>query len=440
MAKKEKIVFVCSECGETYPKWMGQCQSCRAWNSLEEKNLRPSASTSVSSTAVVSMTKQGAGEQQRLSTGLLEFDRMLGGGIVPGGVLLIGGEPGAGKSTLLLTIAKSMGKVLYVAGEESSGQVLDRAERIGAVSDGVIVFQETSLPDILEQAEKWKPDILMVDSIQTVYSGELRGFSGSPVQIREAAGSLIEFAKRTNTPVIMTGHITKDGQIAGPKLLEHAVDVVLYFETQTSDAYRIVRSVKNRFGATGEIAAFEMTAEGLHEIPASRGLLRIDETGGIGSVLFPQLAGSQIIPLEIQVLVTPAGFTNGRRIGENLDNSKIHLTAAILEKYLRLKMSQMDIFVRVQGGTPLDDSAGDLALLVAMLESYLERNLPFRGGIAGEVSLTGSVRLPSVAERRKKAFEALGVGGFLFGGKGEEKDVRYIQRVEDFREFLKEKN
>jgi DNA repair protein RadA/Sms len=296
-------------------------------------------------------------------------------------------------------------------------QVYTRAERTNAIYPNITILQETSLDVVLEQAEKIKPEILLVDSIQTITAGGGVN-TGSPSQLKASASAFIDFARKYNIPVIMTGHITKDGQIAGPKLLEHAVDVVLYFETQRFGQYRFVRSSKNRFGSTGEIAVFEMIAAGLKEISGERNLLQMRDVGGIGSILFPQVDGSQAMLVELQVLVTPASFSSGRRIGENIDISRIHMIAAILEKYSGFNIGQTDIFVRVQGGAYMRDSAGDLALMMAMASSFLNIELPSRWAAAGELSLTGGIRLCSHLEIRRKLLLSHKIPNVLWGGKG----------------------
>lgn len=409
--KKEKITFLCTECGESFPKWYGQCPSCKAWNSLTENRF---ASESASPTQNKPLIVEKGKSRQVVKTGLSQFDNILGGGIMPGAVILIGGEPGIGKSTLLLEIMRSAPAV-YVTGEESLSQIESRAKRLGLGTDLDIV-QGNSLTQLFGYVTQKNPPLVLVDSIQTMYTDDRSGFAGSPGQIRDVTQRIIEFAKSNATAFILAGHITKDGQIAGPKLLEHAVDTVIYFEQNQTTRYRFLRAVKNRFGATGDVAIFEMTATGFREVQNADSLLPVQEIGGMGSCLFPQLEGTRVMPLEIQVLVTPTGFANGRRIGENIELSRIHLIAAILEKFCTLKLSQCDIFVRVNGGTQLSEPAGDLALLFAMASSYLERPLPRRRAVAGQVSLTGEIRSPGGLEERRRALAQWKIPQAVWGG------------------------
>ncbi|MDH5718002.1 MAG: DNA repair protein RadA [Spirochaetia bacterium] len=422
--QKQKTIFKCGECGEEFLKWMGQCTSCRQWNSLEETksfSAKSSLNKSASISKAVLLNDKEPQKTQKINCGLSEFNRLLGGGFTAGSVILLGGEPGVGKSTLLLCLAKKLSNILYVSGEESLTQIKERAERLKVPFENLKFLQENDIEAILQNLEKENPNFVFIDSIQTVYQPGNRGFTGSVSQIREAAQSFLEYAKKKNTVIILTGHITKDGQIAGPKLLEHAVDVVLYFENQNDGSHRFIRAVKNRFGAVGEIAIFSMNENGLVEIPAGHSLLHINEIGGIGSVFCPQMEGSRVMPLEIQALVTPINFPNGRRIGENIDISRIHLISAILEKYAGYKLSQCDIFIRVRGGTSLKDAGGDLALLLAIASSYNDKALPVNRAIAGEVSLTGKIRKPSHLNERRKALASLGVEKALWGGEADKK-------------------
>ncbi|MBS0618569.1 MAG: DNA repair protein RadA [Spirochaetes bacterium] len=409
--KNTKIDYLCSECGDTFPKWFGQCPSCKAWNSLSENRFGTGGvdSLSLNNTVIVAADKQAL-----ISSGMRQVDRLLGGGIMPGGVILIGGEPGIGKSTLLLELMRNT-PATYVTGEESLQQVHARAERLGLTAD-LDIIQGNNIKQILQYVLEKKTPIVFLDSIQTAYTDQRSGFAGSPTQIREATQQIIEFAKRQQVAFVLTGHITKDGQIAGPKLLEHAVDTVMYFEQNTTSRYRFLRAVKNRFGATGEAAILEMTPTGFIEVENADSLLPVQEIGGLGSCLFPQLEGTRVMPLEIQVLVTPTGFANGRRIGENIDLSRIHLIAAILEKFCGLKLSQCDVFVRVNGGTALVEPAGDLALLFAMASSYLERPLAKSRAVAGQVSLTGEIRTPGAIDERNRALAQWRVKKAVWGG------------------------
>lgn len=421
MAKKPKTLYRCSQCGDEFIAWTGQCSSCKAWNSLEEvaKAQAPVSSSGGSGASIVPITDEASIEAPRESTGISELNRLLGGGMVPGSVVLLGGEPGIGKSTLLLKFTESKRRILYVTGEESAAQIKTRASRVGAVAENLFLLQDYSLGAILEKARQFKPEILLIDSIQAVTVEGEKLFPGSPSQIRTAAAAFMEFARAQNVCVWVTGHITKDGQIAGPKLLEHMVDVVLYFESERFGQYRFIRSAKNRYGSTGEIAVFEMTQGGLVEIEQGKSLIHLEDTGGVGSILYPQTDGSRTMPVEVQVLVTPASFAGARRIGENIDVPRIHMISAILEKFMGFQVSSSDIFVRIHGGTFLRDAGADLALLVAMASSYLNVELPMKWAAAGELSLTGKVRAPSHIKERRKTLLSHGIGHVVWGGQGE---------------------
>lgn len=410
--KKEKATYLCTECGDSFPKWHGQCPSCKAWNSLSESKYEDPGDVATASSRPLITSSPGAVTAMR--TGLSQFDSILGGGILPGAVILIGGEPGIGKSTLLLEIMRHA-NATYITGEESLGQVKARAERLGLTHD-LDIIQGNDLSQLMQYVKQKKTRLVLLDSIQTAYTDGRTGFAGSPTQIREVTQRIVDFAKTHQVAFVLAGHITKDGQIAGPKLLEHAVDTVIYFEQNQTTRYRFLRAVKNRFGATGDVAIFEMTATGFKEVQSADSLLPVQEIGGMGSCLFPQLEGTRVMPLEIQVLVTPTGFANGRRIGENLELSRIHLIAAILEKFCGLKLSQCDIFVRVNGGTELREPAGDLALLMAMASSYMEKPLPKRRAVAGQVSLTGEIRTPGALEERRRALAQWKIPNALWGG------------------------
>lgn len=433
--KKEKISYLCSECGDSFGKWYGQCPSCKAWNSLSENRFADAAPSSTPDGKLI--TSQVSNEPL-LKTGLKQFDQILGGGVMAGAVILIGGEPGIGKSTLLLEVLRSAPGV-YVTGEESLAQVHARAARLG-LKDNLDIVQGNSLAQIFEYVTSKKAKLVLIDSIQTTYTDQRTGFAGSPAQIREVTQRIVEFAKANQVAFLIAGHITKDGQIAGPKLLEHAVDTVIYFEQNPTSRYRFLRAVKNRFGATGDVAIFEMTATGFREIENADSLLPVQEIGGIGSCLFPQLEGTRVMPLEIQVLVTPTGFANGRRIGENIELSRIHLIAAILEKFCTLKLSQCDIFVRVNGGTQLSEPAGDLALLFAMASSYLEKPLQKGRAVAGQVSLTGEIRAPGGLDERRRAVEAWRLTSAVWGGAVAVSEIRrgekFLQLIERELPFL----
>lgn len=426
---KNKTHYVCSECGDSFLKWMGQCPSCKTWNSLAEFNEKVSDKTSMRSRGKIdnSLSKlsdipREKKEERILVKHMPEFNRITGGGFVPGSVILLGGEPGVGKSTLLLELSSIDKTIIYVTGEESKEQVASRAARLGVNNPRLSILQENSLEHIINVLEEEKCDIILIDSIQTVFPET--GSSGSISMVKEASRHLISLAKSKNATMIITGHVTKDGSIAGPKLLEHSVDVVLYFESYQWGQYRFVKAVKNRYGSTGEIAIYEMISTGLREIPQNQSLVPIEETGGVGSILFPQVEGSRVTPMEIQILVTPSGFSNGRRIGEGVDISRIHLIAAVLEKNFGYHLSEKDIFVRVRGGSHLNDPAGDLAIMIAMISSVLDISVPGGWAAAGEISLTGNIRFPSHSDSRIKSMEQFGVKNLIWGkqSRKEQKD------------------
>ena len=428
---KVKVVYKCTECGEISLKWLGQCSYCKAWNSLvkQEENLTKAAQATTKVDAVRLDLKEN--ETKRVSTKISELDIVLGGGIVPGSLILLGGEPGAGKSTLLLEIARNDLKILYISGEESKEQVFERVRRLKIDNKNLKFVNENNLEQIVTHIEQDDSDIVFIDSIQTVYSSS--GSLGSISQVREATGEFLRLAKGKSKPILMTGHITKDGQIAGPKHLEHSVDVVLYFEIYTNLDYRFIRSVKNRFGTSGEVAIFEMTSNGLLPVPSHLGLISLEDTGGVGSVLFPQVEGSRVMPIEIQVLVTPTGFANGRRIAQNIESSRLHLAAAILEKFAGMKLSQCDIYAKIAGGTYLSDAGADLALVLAMASSYVNKVIPLKTVAAGEVSLTGSIRSPIQLEKRIKTIESIGIEKAYWGGRGENsKAILFFSNLTDF--------
>lgn len=436
---KQKTVFICSNCEYQTSKWMGQCSDCSSWNTLHEqiiqqtKNRQHSSIIRSKATLINLATVDPAHTKinsHRVSSGIPSFDRLLGGGYVSDSLILLGGKPGIGKSTLLLSLANTFHeKTIYISGEESSSQVLQRAKRLGIKSSNIFFLHETNIENIESIILQEKPKLVLVDSIQTIQNEENNSFVGSPSQIKESTQRFLELVKHENFTCILTCHITKDGQIAGPKLLEHAVDVVLYFEESPKEDFRFIRAFKNRFGCTGEIAAFEMTNKGLIPIKPNQVALHLEETGGIGSILFPQIEGSQTILLEIQALVTPTGFTNGRRIGQNVEVSRIHLMSAILEKHLGYKLSQSDIYVQTRGSVPAHEPAVDLAICIAIASSYLEKEIPTYLCAAGEVSLKGTLRSPNRIEQRLKEIAYMHIPKILIGGTPS-KQLEHSKKVE----------
>jgi len=423
---KPRPVFVCQECGAQAPKWMGRCADCGAWNTLVEERPAPaSASPSAAAEARYALPGSGggahrldeidAGDARRLSTGIGEFDRVLGGGVVPGSLVLLGGEPGIGKSTLLLQaaahFAASVGPVLYSSGEESEHQIKSRGERLGIGGAPLYLLAETCLERILEEVVRLRPALVIVDSIQTVFSLKFQSAPGSIGQVREAATQLLFSAKGHDIPTFLVGHVTKDGSLAGPKALEHVVDTVLYFEGERHHSHRVVRAVKNRFGAISELGVFEMTGTGLRPVPNPSQLFLAERPAGApGSVVLCSMEGSRPILVEIQALVSGTTFGNARRMANGLDVNRLSLLLAVLEKRAGLNLAGEDVFLNVAGGVTVDEPAADLAVVAAVASSL--RNRAPRDGTAvfGEVGLAGEVRGTSQAPLRLKEAAQMGFG------------------------------
>ncbi|MDP2853854.1 MAG: DNA repair protein RadA [Smithellaceae bacterium] len=415
--KKAKTSFFCQHCGYMSPKWLGKCPSCNGWNCFAEELVSESDSGSHADRAFdgkpMPIEEIPAEEGERTLTGIAEIDRVLGGGIVSGSAILIGGEPGIGKSTLMLQVMKNLAqngqKVLYVSGEESAHQIKLRSNRIGAAARDLLVLVEVSLEKILEQIKKVQPAIVVIDSIQTVYSGDLMSAPGSVGQVREASSRLILSAKKNGIPVFLIGHVTKDGSIAGPKVLEHMVDTVLYFEGDSGHAYRIIRSIKNRFGPTNEIGVFEMQDKGLKEVPnPSAFFLAERPQNAPGSVVVASLEGTRPILVEIQALVSQSNLGMPRRTAIGVDYNRVSLLVAVLDKICGLHLGGSDIFINVAGGVRVEEPAVDLGVVAAMASSFLDRPVDARTVILGEVGLTGEVRAVSQMEVRVKEAARLG--------------------------------
>ena len=398
---KTKHLFVCRGCGYQAPKWLGRCPDCGSWNSLVEETEietegRPGGRRS-SMGRPEPITSLSLESEMRYVAGIPEFDRTLGGGVVPGSVTLIGGEPGIGKSTLILQILAKLTEggrsALYFSGEESAKQIGLRAERIGIRADRLFVLTGTCIDELLKQMEELKPALLAVDSIQTVYSQEMGAAPGSVGQVREAALRLMDLAKGSGIPVFLIGHVTKEGAIAGPKVLEHLVDTVLYFEGDRGHLYRILRAVKNRYGPCNEIGVFEMKDAGLCEVGnPSRIFLEERPENTSGSVVFPCLEGTRPLLVEIQALVGPSSFGTARRTASGMDQHRIALLVAVLEKRLGMQLAEQDIFVNIAGGLRVDEPAADLGLVSALMSSFLDRPVPQDWVFFGEVGLAGEVR------------------------------------------------
>ncbi len=415
---KEKTVFFCTDCGNEFSKWSGQCPACRAWNTLVEqpaaqvKNSSVSAKTGGRSKMPVKLDNLDTHSEIRFSTGLRELDRVLGGGAVKGSLVLVGGAPGIGKSTLLLQICTYMGmehSILYVTGEESERQLKLRADRLNVECDNLSVLSETSLADILDCAGRYEPEILIVDSIQTLYSDDLTSAPGSVGQVKECTLALMQLAKSTGITVFVIGHVNKEGAIAGPKVLEHMVDCVLYFEGDGSSSYRILRSDKNRFGSTNEIGVFEMADSGLLEVEnPSETLLSGRPVNTPGTCVACVMEGTRPILAEIQALVTPSGYSNARKTAVGVDFTRALLLQAVLEKRGGLHLSGCDSYINVIGGLFLNETAADLATVLAIGSSY--RDLPVGDDLVaiGEVGLTGELRAVSHLNQRLQESARLG--------------------------------
>lgn len=406
---KTRTTFVCQSCGAVFTRWAGKCTECEAWNTIIEEEVveegahaRPAI---VSGAAPMPITDGSAPLPQRTSTGKSECDRVLGGGIVPGSLTLVGGDPGIGKSTLMLQIshhlAAGQGRVLYVSGEESFGQARLRAERLQALHERLLLLTETSVTAIAKEIRDGKYAFVVIDSIQAVYTSQLAAVPGSVGQIRECANEFLRLAKGHGVPIFLVGHVTKDGTIAGPRLLEHLVDTVLYFEGEGRQSLRILRSVKNRFGSTNEIGVFEMRETGLHEVENPSALFLNERPSGVsGSVVLPAIEGTRPLLVEVQALVGDAHAGSPRRTVTGLNPGRVSLLLAVLEKRSGMHFADRDVFVNVAGGVKLDEPAVDLAAALALVSSFRERPLPEDLAAFGEVGLAGEVRAVDMARQR----------------------------------------
>jgi len=402
---KNKQVFICSECGASFPKWLGKCTECGKWNCIFEQVNNPIKKESVS---VVKLSSIENNEITKLDTGIAEFNIVCGGGLIPGSVILIGGEPGIGKSTLSLQICNSIDS-LYISGEESPLQIRHRAERLNINLDKIKIFPNCIAEDIIAQAKIHKPSCIIVDSIQTLRSQNLSGPAGSVTQIRESTLLLSDFAKAENIAVILIGHITKDGVIAGPKVLEHLVDTVLYFEGDFNQDFRILRAFKNRFGSVNEIGLFKMDHNGLNQVEdKNRVFINPHTSIASGNVISAAVEGSRGVLFEVQSLVNFTTFSNPRRMSDGLDLNRLILINAILEKHSQLKLSSYDVFINISGGFSINETAADLAIALAITSSYFNKPLPERTGVFGELSLSGDIRPVTQTTKRILEFKAAG--------------------------------
>ena len=411
MAKAKGSVFFCGECGYESTKWLGKCPACGSWNTmLEQKKISSSPSinnlTYAHAIPLADVTTTASG---RVSSGIGELDRVLGGGIVPGSVTLLGGDPGIGKSTLLMQTAAELtkqGTVLYVTGEESASQLKLRAERLG-VGGNMLILAENDLSAIESEVDRVKPAYVMIDSIQTMYSADCSGANGSTSQIREATSLITRMAKRTGAAPFIVGHVTKDGAIAGPRILEHMVDTVLYFEGDRQDSFRLLRSVKNRFGSTDEIGVFEMRSTGMAEI-SDPSTLFITGTDLPGCAVTCAMEGTRPMMVEVQALLSTSPFSNPRRMAAGLDNNRLVLLLAVLEKKAGLRFYDKDVYTNVVGGIRLDERACDLAVAMCIAGAGADIALPPRTAILGELSLTGEVRPVNRLDKRIQECARLG--------------------------------
>ncbi len=426
MAEAKKA-YVCRECGYDAPKWLGKCPSCGAWNTFDELVVAKKGSSvaaAVTSSAVPKAKPQRVrdieiGTTKRIDVGQSEVNRVLGGGLVPGSIILVGGEPGIGKSTLALQLALADNglRTLYVSGEESAEQIKMRAERLGIHNEECVIYTETLLENIIAQCEALKPDMVVVDSIQTIYTDLVDASAGSVSQIRECASTLLKYAKGSGTPVFIIGHITKEGTIAGPKILEHIVDVVLQFEGDGNNTYRILRGIKNRFGATFEIGVFEMLEKGLRSVenPSEVLLSHYDEPLS-GIAVAATVDGIRPYLLEVQALVGTAAYGTPQRNATGYDSRRMNMLLAILEKRVGLKMFQKDVFLNFAGGFKVSDTGLDLAVVAAVLSSYFDRPINDSIALAGEIGLSGEVRPAPRTEQRISEAARLGFKKIIVSG------------------------
>ncbi len=424
MGKAKNKLFFCQECGYESPKWQGQCPACKAWNAFVEEPAAPKGVAGVlgdgrrkkpgdAGAKPVTLSNINMGEQQRFSTDMEELDRVLGGGIVPGSLVLVGGDPGIGKSTLLLQVCQNLSnqkkKVLYISGEESLQQIKLRAERIGSFSESLALLCETNLEDIAEVLQKAAPQVAIIDSIQTMYSEAVSAAPGSVSQVRQATALFLQLAKQMHITIFLVGHVTKEGVVAGPRVLEHMVDCVLYFEGDRHAAYRILRGVKNRFGSTNEIGVFEMQKEGLVQVPnPSEYMLNGKPMGASGSVVACSMEGTRPILIEMQALVCQTNFGMPRRTAAGVDLNRVNLLMAVLEKRAGLPLSSHDAYVNVAGGVRMNEPAMDLGIVLAIVSSFREQPIEDRMICFGEVGLSGEVRAVSMAAQRVQEAKKLG--------------------------------
>ncbi|MCI6061299.1 MAG: DNA repair protein RadA [Dorea sp.] len=416
MAKGKKSIFFCQNCGHEENKWLGQCPACKEWNTFVEEKVTPVKAGNMKEqreAQVVTLSSVSTEEDERVRTGIDELDRVLGGGIVPGSLVLVGGDPGIGKSTLLLQVCQRLSsmnkKVLYISGEESLKQIKLRANRMGSFSDSLYLLCETNLDVIRGVIERQRPDMVVIDSIQTMYNEEVGSAPGSVSQVRESTNILMQLAKGLNISTFIVGHVTKEGTVAGPRVLEHMVDTVLYFEGDRHASYRILRGVKNRFGSTNEIGVFEMQKEGLKEVEnPSEFMLSGKPENASGSVVACAIEGTRPMLMEIQALVCRSNFGMPRRTAAGLDYNRVNLLMAVLEKRVGLPLSNYDAYVNIAGGIRLSEPAADLGIVMAIASSYKNKPIAEDTLVFGEVGLSGEVRAVTMPEQRVQEAKKLG--------------------------------
>jgi len=451
---KSRTLYFCQSCGAESAKWIGKCPTCTKWNTYKEEVIVKETATEKRKIDVaekkvsepIDIHEVSLENVSRLSSENVELDRVLGGGIVPGSVILLGGEPGIGKSTLTLQLAINLGmKVLYISGEESSQQVKSRSRRLGLKSEGFLIYTETATQRIFNHLKKLKPELIIVDSIQTVHTPYIDSLPGSISQIRESAGAFMRYAKETNTAVILIGHINKDGQIAGPKILEHIVDTVLQFEGDMQHNYRMLRSMKNRFGSTAELGIYEMTEKGLTIIEnPSKMLISENQDHLSGISIASTLEGTRPLLIETQALVSKAVYGNPQRTANGLDTKRLNMLLAVLEKRCGFPLAASDIFVNIVGGLTIKDTGLDLAIIAALMSSFQDISLPSNVAFSGEVGLSGEVRGVSRVELRIKEAEKLGFEKIFLSRKNEARvneskfdiELHFINSVKDLYQAL----
>jgi DNA repair protein RadA/Sms len=423
---KKKNIFLCISCGSEHSKWQGRCPDCGEWNSIVETESAPARTNRPGKESkVVPLSSIQSDQLKRITTDIEEFNLVCGGGIVPGSVILISGEPGIGKSTLALQIARTF-KTLYISGEESPLQLKHRANRLALPSENIHVLSGACVEDIVKAANTAKFDCLIADSVQTLYTSGIQGGAGSVTQIRESSARLIELAKSTDIPVILIGHITKEGSIAGPKILEHLVDTVLYFEGDFSKEFRMIRALKNRFGSVNEIGLFRMSDTGLVEVRDKNSIfLNSFSSSSAGSAISAAIEGSRTMLFEVQSLVAFTNFSNPRRMSDGFDLNRLILLAAVLEKHGFMKLNSHDVFINLAGGFQINETSADMAVAIAIVSSLKDKPVPRDTGFLGEISLSGEIRPVSQCARRAQEFARSGFKRIILP----EKDASEAKKV-----------